>query len=338
MKNDLTCAVVRDLLPAYTEGLTEEETNQAVERHLDACPQCRGRCDAMRLDAALPSPAEEREVDYLKTVNRRGKRRTLRAVAATALIAALLIGGAALKLFVIGEPASAAGMSWTLQEDGGAVNLRAFSTWSGIAYCRWETKQEGDTVYIRANKVLPSWLYPTADYRTRIPLDGVESVYLAEQLIWQDGEAIFASTMDLAALQTPYTGDAPALGAIAEALGLHGLGDFTNSLRTGHEPYGWTVDFTTGDPDTIHDAMTLNALYMLALVDNLGEVAWTAPDGSSRTWTTEDAGRHLRRLVEEYNTVYDRAMEVPSSIKDWSTPAGLARLEKLTVYVRDYKR
>ena len=29
MKNDLTCAVVRDLLPAYTEGLTEEETNQA---------------------------------------------------------------------------------------------------------------------------------------------------------------------------------------------------------------------------------------------------------------------------------------------------------------------
>ena len=31
MKNDLTCAVVRDLLPAYTEGLTEQETNEAVE-------------------------------------------------------------------------------------------------------------------------------------------------------------------------------------------------------------------------------------------------------------------------------------------------------------------
>ena len=40
MKNDLTCAVVRDLLPAYAEGLTAPETNQAVEAHLAICPDC----------------------------------------------------------------------------------------------------------------------------------------------------------------------------------------------------------------------------------------------------------------------------------------------------------
>ena len=34
MKNDLTCGVVRDLLPSYVEGLTSQETNQAVETHL----------------------------------------------------------------------------------------------------------------------------------------------------------------------------------------------------------------------------------------------------------------------------------------------------------------
>ena len=34
MKNDLTCGVVRDLLPSYVEGLTSQETNTAVERHL----------------------------------------------------------------------------------------------------------------------------------------------------------------------------------------------------------------------------------------------------------------------------------------------------------------
>ena len=33
MKNDLTCGVVRDLLPSYVEGLTAPETNEAVERH-----------------------------------------------------------------------------------------------------------------------------------------------------------------------------------------------------------------------------------------------------------------------------------------------------------------
>ena len=32
MRNDLTCAVARDLLPSYVEGLTAEETGQAVDR------------------------------------------------------------------------------------------------------------------------------------------------------------------------------------------------------------------------------------------------------------------------------------------------------------------
>ena len=40
MRNDLTCAVARDLLPSYVEGLTAEETGQAVERHLRSCPDC----------------------------------------------------------------------------------------------------------------------------------------------------------------------------------------------------------------------------------------------------------------------------------------------------------
>ena len=47
MKNDLTCAVVRDLLPSYVEGLTSVETNRAVEAHLTACADCTARKNAM---------------------------------------------------------------------------------------------------------------------------------------------------------------------------------------------------------------------------------------------------------------------------------------------------
>ena len=47
MKNDLTCAVVRDLLPSYVESLTAEETGQAVERHLRLCPDCAEKHAAM---------------------------------------------------------------------------------------------------------------------------------------------------------------------------------------------------------------------------------------------------------------------------------------------------
>ena len=41
MKNDLTCGLVRDLLPSYVEGLVCGETQEAVERHLADCPGCK---------------------------------------------------------------------------------------------------------------------------------------------------------------------------------------------------------------------------------------------------------------------------------------------------------
>lgn len=38
MNHDLTCPVVRDLLPLYVDNLVSPETAQAVERHLEGCP------------------------------------------------------------------------------------------------------------------------------------------------------------------------------------------------------------------------------------------------------------------------------------------------------------
>lgn len=40
-RNSLDCCVVRDLLPAYLEGLTEEETSAQVRAHLEGCENCR---------------------------------------------------------------------------------------------------------------------------------------------------------------------------------------------------------------------------------------------------------------------------------------------------------
>lgn len=337
MKNDLTCAVVRDLLPAYTEGLTEQETNEAVERHLEGCSQCRGLCSRMRRDAEKVPQTEEKELDYLKAVNRRGRRRTAGAVAVTLALVALLAGGIAAKVFVIGRPATAEGMSWSIQTDGNALDIRAFSTWSAVAYCRWETERQGDAVYIRANRVLPSWLYPTADYRTRISLEGVESVYLAGRLIWQDGEAITQRELELMDAVTEYVGSAPDVGRLCSLLGTAELGQATMALRTAQRPYRLTLTFTTGDTDTIHDAMTMNVFYLLALVENLDEVAWQAPDQSQRLWTVERADAYLQKLTAEYNQVFNDTMELPS-VKDCGTPANLARLRRVTDYVEQYRR
>ena len=86
MKNipELSCAIVEDLLPTYVERLTSEETNMAVEAHLASCPACAAKRTAMgaKETEAAGQNAEEtaREVDYLKKVRRRNRRRVWLAV------------------------------------------------------------------------------------------------------------------------------------------------------------------------------------------------------------------------------------------------------------------
>ena len=100
MKNDLTCGVVRDLLPNYVDGLLCGESRQAVDRHLAGCSACSAVLISMR--ETEPGTAEQaREVDYLKRVKLRNNRRVIAAVVCTALV---LITALLVKLFLIGTP------------------------------------------------------------------------------------------------------------------------------------------------------------------------------------------------------------------------------------------
>lgn len=334
MKNDLTCAVVQDLLPNYVESLTSPETAEAVERHIQSCPDCAARLEAMRTP---PAQAEEaREVEYLKKVRRTGKRRVIAAVLTTVLLLAL---AAAAKLFILGEPASREGMSWTVREDAGALDLRVYTTWSGVAYCRWRVVEEEDgVVRLRASKVLPSPIYSSGDYQTRIPLEGVREVWLANQLIYQDGVPISAGAYAIYEAKTPYVGDAPALGAAAGAIGLDSQRwSYTTELHTSDRPYRWTIKFQDFWGDTSCE-MWMRHYYgplMLALVDNLDEVGWTYTTAGSggKTYvenvlTLEAADGYLADLLEKSDL--DQRWKNLKSVKDFAaTPAGTQVLYEL---------
>lgn len=47
MNNEITCAVVKDLLPNYIDKLTSEETNHIIEEHLSDCHECTKELDEM---------------------------------------------------------------------------------------------------------------------------------------------------------------------------------------------------------------------------------------------------------------------------------------------------
>lgn len=336
MKNDLTCAVVEDLLPSYAEGLTSPETNGAVERHLAGCKGCSAKLAAMR----APEPEQEREetakeVDYLKKVKRRGWKRVTLAVLLTVLV---LLGALAAKVFVIGSPASVDTMAVRTWTAGGQLWVDVTSNVSANAYWGWDTEVENGTARITAREVVVSPIHPTAWGRIGVPLEGVEEVYLCGRLIWQEGLITVALQKfeTLYEAQTPYVGDPSALNRIAQALYLESLlGNYTFSLQTAAEPYGWTLEFgremVGGQTDIM---MSYLAPQMLAVVGNLGTVSWTYQDADgttqTRTITLEEVDAQLPELAAAYNAANGTDWLVLESVKDYAqSPIALQRLDAI---------
>ena len=75
-RNKLDCCVVRDLLPAYIEELTERETSELVREHLEHCPDC----TAMEKDMRAQIPVEKAPKGALNFLKRVRRTRLLAAV------------------------------------------------------------------------------------------------------------------------------------------------------------------------------------------------------------------------------------------------------------------
>ena len=349
-KTELPCAVVEDLLPAYLEGLTSAETNAAVEDHLASCPACAAKRAAMGGgdDAAQAEQAETaREVDYLKKVRRRNRKRVAAAILCTVLV--LLLGFTA-KIFVIGTPLNPSGVAVDTQEEGGALQVGISSLGSGNAFRDWTVENQDGVVVITARSVLVSPLFRDGTGTVEVPLEGVTEIWLGQagegRLIWQEDTEISPDAWMLYQAQTPYVGDNSAVGRALAAVDTWSgppTADHTTSLQTSSEPYGLTIHFDSvtayipGAADTINERMRILAPVLLALVGNLEEVRWTytGEDGVAVTHTMalERADAALPNWVEAYNTV--RGMDLPAleSIKDYAaSPAAMQQLLDLALF------
>ena len=341
MKDNLPCAVVRDLLPIYVEGLTEPETNAAVEAHLKTCPACTARLAAMRAPEPPPEAETAKEVDYLKKVKRRSWKRVVLAVLITVLV---LMGALAAKLFLLGSAAGPESMVFYVEQSDETLSLRISSAVSANAYWGWNTKSQDGVVEISAREGLVSPLHSTASAKLDIPLEGVQEVYLCGRLIWQEGTITAGQALKqfetLYEARTPYVGNPSALNEVAQALNLSRLGSYTFRLQTGTEPYGWTVDFTQEIEGLTNELMPYLAPQMLAVVGNLGTVSWTCPDDQvnpqTHTITLDEVNARLAELTDAYNDANGTDWETLESVKDYAqSPVMLQRLDAIfwQVYV-----
>ena len=86
---NLSCAIVRDLLPLRADGAASPETCAAVDAHLDSCPDCRREYDAMT--AALPAPPPESAAPLRAIRGKILRRRRLAVLLSVFLTAAVLL-------------------------------------------------------------------------------------------------------------------------------------------------------------------------------------------------------------------------------------------------------
>ncbi len=92
---NLSCGVVRDLLPLYAENLTTEETNALMREHLAACEACSAELKKLQQPMAAPTAAPSSGDNALKLVRKGIRARRVTAV----LFAALLVFVAMLTVF-----------------------------------------------------------------------------------------------------------------------------------------------------------------------------------------------------------------------------------------------
>lgn len=208
---------------------------------------------------------------------------------------------------------------------------------SANAYWGWKTEVENGTAHITAREVMVSPIHPSAYGKIGVPLEGVEEVYLCGRLIWQEGEIITREVLALLEAKTPYVGDPSALNRIAHALYNRLPAPCTMELETSARPYRWTLVYPdddwelnpAGDAETLNARLESAAPLMLALVDNLDEVAWTYPESNGQRQTCvvtlEEANARLESLTDAYNDANGTDWEALESVKDYAQSPVLLR-------------
>lgn len=98
--------------------------------------------------------------------------------------ALILLLGFAVKLFLIGEPVDGSTLLCKVEELDNQLTIYAYATDSADAFTDVQYRQEGTTLYITFNMVLPSPLHRNGEKCIYLEKCDLSEVYLCGKLIW----------------------------------------------------------------------------------------------------------------------------------------------------------
>lgn len=103
MEKKKECRIIEDLLPNYIEGLTNEVTNEFVEKHLKECTTCQKEKQRMteKIETKIKHN-QQKEIDYMKKYRR--KMNILKSIIGIIIIVEIIfLGDLGRKFFIINK-------------------------------------------------------------------------------------------------------------------------------------------------------------------------------------------------------------------------------------------
>lgn len=286
MKNDLSCEVVKDLLPLYIDDLTSDVTNSAIEDHIHSCSQCSEVLIRMREPEIFPED-ESADIDFLKKNRKINKRNILIGIIATFVIVLTAIVS---KLYIIGEAVNDDSLIYSkinVEDKTLKISGNLEDSAKGVSDISFKTV--GNTVYISFRETLKSDFNKNNFSKKYTATKNIEKIIIGNRTVWENGSVVSKTASKIFNTRHKYAGDLSKNIKTANALGISdNMGDFKNELKTKDKSIGWILTFALDHPSYIDDSLESNfegyGSMLIALIDNLDYVTFKYKiDGEMKT-------------------------------------------------------
>ena len=86
--SNVSCDVIKDILPLYVDEVVSKDTHNIVSRHLDSCDTCRRKFREMKATVSIPM---DQNATPLKRIKRAWNRKKIILICITLIAAVLLM-------------------------------------------------------------------------------------------------------------------------------------------------------------------------------------------------------------------------------------------------------
>jgi hypothetical protein len=153
----MKCAIIKDLLPSYIDGLTSSESNLEIETHIENCTECKDIFEQMKAEMNAEIKTEEIDLnkEKIKPFKKLNKR-VFKAVLIT-LAACIALVGAYMYFFGVGWKVNSEDMNieYSFQDDSIVFE---FELTNGRVLNAWTNKHAFNNQTIKFTECFPSIL------------------------------------------------------------------------------------------------------------------------------------------------------------------------------------